>query len=103
MDAVEAVGLIALIQVYEVAGAPDAGHDDVVVHRDLALDVPVAHGELDGASHAEVAASGAPEEVVLGVLGRSCHAFTACGCLDSARRVRIRSLSSVGRNGKPVY
>ena len=103
VDAVEAVGLLALVQVDEVAGAADAGDDDVVAHRNLALDVPVAHGELESTPDAEVAAAGAPEEVVLGVLGRSCHAFTACGCPAPARRALIRSPSSVGRNGKPVY
>ena len=101
MDAVEAVGLFALEEVHEVAGAADARDDDVMAHGDFALDVPVAHGEFHSAADAEVPASGAPVEVVLGVL--AAHAFTACRRPASARRSLMRSHSSTGRKGRPVY
>ena len=67
VDAVKAVGLLPLQKMHQVAGAADAGHHHIVLHRQAGLLEAVNHRELEGAAHAEIAAAGAPLEIVLRV------------------------------------
>ena len=67
VDAMEAVGLLAFQEVDEVAATADAGDDDVVLDGQAGFLQAIDHSEFKGAADAEVAAAGAPLEVVFRV------------------------------------
>ena len=102
VNAVEAERLVSLEEVDEVPRTSNTGHDHIVGHGAFGHRVPVAHGELERAPHAEIAATGAPTEIVLGVL--VAHALTA-GARSPALAIRssMRSLNCLALNGRPVY
>ena len=100
MKAVDAVGLRALQEVHHVAGAADSSDDHVLLYRLLSLDDPLGYGLLQGPANAEVAAAGAPLEIVFRVL----VAHTATPSFRvAATRSEIRSTRSPTLKGSPVY
>ena len=98
--AVYAVGLLALKQMNHIAGAADARHDYIVFHGQFGFYAALFDGGLKRAAHAEIAAAGAPFEVVFGVL--VAHAITLTFCSCSSRSL-IRPTRSLTLNGSPVY
>ena len=100
VDAVEAVGLVAFEEMDEVAGAADARDDHVVFDGYLIVGHAVRHGLFEGASHGEVAAAGAPLEVVFGVLGA--HTVTIPFWMDLTLPP-TRFTRSLTLKGRPVY
>ena len=100
MNPVEPVRLLAFKQVNQVAGATDPGHHHVVFNGLAGLFQPVNHGQFQRPAHAEVAAAGAPFEIVFGIF--LAHARTISlrwELFISAMRVtRSRTLK-----GRPVY
>ena len=98
--AVDAVGLLPLKQMNHIAGAADARHNHIVFHGQFGLYPSLFDGGLKRAPHAEIAAAGAPLEVVFGVL--VAHAITLTFCSCSSRSL-IRIARSLTLNGSPVY
>ena len=99
VDAVDAIGLFALEQVYEVSAAPDSGNHHVIFDGQAGLFQPVDHGKLQRAAHTEVPAPGAPFEVIFRVLLAHARASSMCSAMISFTCV-TRALTL---KGKPVY
>ena len=99
MQAMNAEGLVALQQVDEVAGTSNSGNDNGLLDRLLGLDEPSRHCLLQRTANAEVAASGAPLEIIFGIL--VCHtatpSFLPTPIRSSIRRVQARNTKRQAR------
>ena len=100
VDAVEAIGLLPLQQVNQVAAATDAGHDHIVFNGLTGFFQPVNHRELKGAAHPEISATGTPLEIVFRVL--LAHTRATSFLAGDAMSL-IRDTRSLTLKGKPVY
>ena len=100
VNAVNAVGLISLKQMNHIAGAADAGYHNIVFHGQFGVHAALFDGGFQSAPHAEIAAAGAPFEIIFRVLDAHTGTLTFCSC---SRRSLIRPTRSLTLKGKPVY